>query len=179
DVYKRQAMANAYDDDEEDEKKWERYYTSLGQSVLKSRGLMGVAQSSALSLAMSNEEWWDSKKGQLKYGGEWDLAEAVLNTSPAVGTKFRRLRYTLKNPYYEQYQGENPMLFRAANGIQFATNLPSARINTLYGQAFDAFSSTDLEGLERLGRFFGLTRYDLQKGIKTKKKKKNTGKFIE
>ena len=171
----QKAMANAFDDEDEDDKKWSEYAYGVADSMATSTGLYGTLISTILNAGRKaglfdsdNEDknFFEKQKQQTKF------IEEIINLSPAVGTKTREFNYGfLDKKLYPQSVISKHIsedFTRNAYKIQSLTGIPLARAQRIVEGLGDAYASDDLDTMQRLLRAIGWSRYDLQKFIDTK-----------
>ena len=143
------------DDDEGDEAF--RTWNSVFNTLLRGAGIYGAAFAAIKDAYIAVVK--DGRKGL----GAVD--QAIGSISPAASTKVRHLRTVLgdRDPKMESTLELSKSTYQIAAAAEFL-NIPANRVLKLIEQAGD-LSANDLDDFEKIARFMGWSRYNLDKQL--------------
>ena len=172
-------------DDEEDEKKKDRYTNvanGMADSILRGTGVAGAAVSAGKNFLIDLNR--RSKKPRPEFNeAPWKL----LDISPPLSSKLKKLRsagyafdYNMKEIQSKGLTLENPAAMAIGQTVSALTNVPLDRVLRLYDNARAAVAE-DTEAWQRVALLLGWSTWELnieddkkskKPGIKTKTKTK-------
>ena len=168
-------------DDQEDEKKKEKYYgiaNGMLDSILRGTGVAGAAVMTAKNIAVDV-----AKRSKRSRPNFQDSAWKLLDVSPPLDSKVTKLRsagYTIGKEKDEILDKglslDNPANMAIAQTIAATTNVPLDRVLRLYDN-MKAAVAEDTETWQRVALALGWSTWEL--GMDDKDKEKNTNKKEE
>ena len=168
----------AFADDEQDEKllsKSGRVANGMADSLLRGTGIPGAITAQVKNaLMVINSE---SSKKNPKYS---KAIKEVVNISPTVGSKYKKIANALKAAEYGAFDNmefslDNPAYMAMANVISATTNIPVDRA-LRKSQNIQGALNEDYDVWERIAMAAGWQDWELGIGKKNKSKKKKTTK---
>jgi len=170
-------FAMSFEDDEDEEKKNEKFFKTKKQrlingsidSILRGSGLPGailsVVKNAVIKYGEQNEKGWGRKLGV--------ISDELLQISPPVGIKIRKLDSFEKTmafnkkviPEMDTFDIDNPALDAYGNLIEGATNVPVARLLRKVENVRSALDSEN-KWWQRLALALGWSKWEL--GIEDK-----------
>ena len=132
------------DDDEEIKKKEIRVANGMLDTLLRGTGIYGAGISTLKNTLIKWKEQEDKPFGRRE---DWRIVIEMMNISPPVGSKLRKIMNAVKTDQYNKGVGdklglrvENPNLRIAANVVEATTNIPAARVLNKANNLEEAFT---------------------------------------
>ena len=171
------AMLMWGDDEEAIKEREKRVLNGALDTILRGTGIYG----SAISTVKNTYLQWQ-KQREKKYGRREDykIMQELINLSPPIGTKFRKIMGAIKTEQYNQgvskeigFRIENPTLSIVANLVEAATNAPVARLLNKANNLEEAITGNH-ELWQRLALGLGWSRWDV--GVRDEELEEAKGK---
>jgi predicted kinase len=161
------AWAMFGDDDEAIKQREIRVANGMLDTLLRGTGIYGAAISTLKNTIL---QWRaQSKKGYGKRQ-DWRIAQEMVNISPPLGSKLRKIMNAVKTEEYNKGVGdklglriENPNLSIGANIIEATTNIPAGRVLNKANNIEEAFTG-NMKLWQRTALIMGWSTWDV--GIK-------------
>ena len=132
------------DDDEDIKRKEIRVANGMLDTLLRGTGIYGAAIATLKNTVLKWKEQEDKPYGRRE---DWRIVIEMMNISPPVGSKLRKIMNAVKTDQYNEGVGgklglriENPNLRIAANVIEATTNIPAARVLNKANNLEEAFT---------------------------------------
>ena len=163
------ALWNSDDEDKVKETK-ARAINTMSDSFLRGMGIQGAVISALKNAFLAFQR--EDKKG---FRADYDeVAEALLNVSPTIGSKFSKLDAAGNSYKYNKdvyvpmgFDIDNPAIDAVALTVEALTNIPINRANTKINNLRNA-ADERYSAMERLWMFLGWNRWGLNVGVEEK-----------
>ena len=162
------------DSDDEDKVKEKKVYAlnTMADSFLRGMGIQGAIVSGIKNAFRAFE-----KEGEKGWRADYDeVAEELLNISPTLGSKFRKMDSAGNTYKFAKESGvgkemgfniDNPYVSSATTATEALTNVPVNRVLRKINNLRNALDSS-YSSLERVMQFLGWSNWDLATGVDEK-----------
>ena len=155
------------DDEEEIENRTVRTMNQALDSFLRGTGLYGALLSTLKNTII---QWHKQKNLPRWKRDKWDIAQELVNLSPPIGSKMRKIMSAFDTELYNEGVGEkvgwsieNPNLRKWSSIIEAVTNIPLARVVNKANNLEEAITGNHLMW-QRVALVLGWNRWDV--GVK-------------